>query len=459
MKTARLLSLFMRSAFLQALCLMPALALAANAAPLPQDSLHQSVGVANCASSMCHGAVQPWKGSTIMHNEYTVWLRLDKHAEAYNLLLNEDSRRMAKKLGLKKPAHEEKICLDCHTHNPPANKRGERFSLSDGVSCEACHGPAEVWIKSHVAANATHAKNIQDGLYPTSKPVEMAKLCVSCHFGNKKKLVTHRIMGAGHPRLGFDLDTFANFQPPHYRIDEDWKQRKGEFDGVRLWAIGQAVAVQSLLDTLTDPVRGRDGLFPELVLFDCHACHHPMSDKRWQPRQGIGPGRIRLNDSNLIMLRNIVKVVSPADSVAFTAQITRLHKAIAGESADDPLSEARKLSKMVEKQIGIFAKRRFSTTDIASLLRYLTDEGLANGYSDYAGAEQAYMAISSVASYLQKSGSLDAGTARQINSQLTFMQKILSNDENYAPESFKAALLKLRSLVVRSSENPAASPR
>ncbi len=459
MKSARLLTFFMRSVFVQSLCLMPALVLAANTAPLPQDAMHQSVGVANCASSMCHGAVQPWKGSTIMHNEYSVWLRLDKHAEAYNVLLNEDSRRMAKKLGLKKPAHEEKVCLDCHTHNPPANKRGERFSLSDGVSCEACHGPAEVWIKSHVAANATHAKNIQDGLYPTSKPVEMAKLCVSCHFGNEKKLVTHRIMGAGHPRLGFDLDTFANFQPPHYRIDDDWKERKGEFDGVRLWAIGQAVAVQSLLDTLTDPVRGRDGLFPELVLFDCHACHHPMSDKRWQPRQGIGPGRIRLNDSNLIMLRNIVKVVSPAESAAFNAQISRLHKAIAGESADEPLNEARKLSKMVDRQIGIFTKRRFSTGDIAGLLRNLTDEGLSNGYTDYAGAEQAYMAISSVASYLQKSGSLDAGTTRQINSQLTAMQKILSNDENYAPESFKTALLKLRGLVVRPLENPAASPR
>lgn len=415
--------------------------------------MHQSVGVANCASSMCHGAVQPWKGSNIQHNEYSIWLRLDKHAEAYNVLLNEDSKRIAKKLGLKKPAQEEKICLDCHAHNPPANKRGERFAISDGVSCEACHGPAEVWIKSHVAANASHAKNIQDGLYPTSKPVEMARLCVSCHFGNSKKLVTHRIMGAGHPRLGFDLDTFANFQPPHYRIDEDWKQRKGDFDGVRLWAIGQAVAVQALLDTLTDPVRGRDGLFPELVLFDCHACHHPMSDKRWQPRQGVGPGRIRLNDSNLIMLRNIVKVVSPPDSAAFNAQILKVHRAIAGESVDDPLAETRKLSKLVDRQISLFEKRRFSTEDIRALLRNLIDEGVADGYTDYAGAEQAYMAISSVGSYLQKSGGLGAESSRQLNLRLTAMQKILGNDENYMPATFRTELLKLRTLLGSAADS------
>ncbi len=426
---------------------------AAGAVPLPQDSLHQSLGVANCASSMCHGAVQPWKNSNILHNEYSVWLRLDKHADAYNVLLSDDSKRIAKKLGLKKPAQDEKICLDCHSHNPPANKRGERFSLSDGVSCEGCHGPAELWIKSHVAADATHAGNIRDGLYPTNEPVAMARLCVSCHFGNDKKLVTHRIMGAGHPRLGFDLDTFANFQPPHYRIDDDWKQRKGEFDGVRLWAIGQAVAVQSLLDTLTDPVRGRDGLFPELVLFDCHACHHPMSQKRWQPHQGMGPGRIRLNDANLIMLRNIVKVVSPANAAAFSAQITKVHRAIAGESLDDPLAEARTLGKMVDQQIGIFEKRRFSTDDINALLRHLVDEGTANGYTDYASAEQAYMAIASVASYLQKSGGLAAGKAGQINARLAALQKILGNDENYQPDVFRNELLKLRALVGGSAGN------
>ena len=34
----------------------------------------------------------------------------------------------------------------------------------------------------------------------------------------------------------------------------------------------------------TDPNTGTSGLFPELVFFDCHACHHPMSDLRWNPR-------------------------------------------------------------------------------------------------------------------------------------------------------------------------------
>jgi hypothetical protein len=437
-------------------------------AALPQDSEHQSVGVINCASSMCHGAISSWKDSHILHNEYSTWARLDKHAQAYNVLLSDDSKRIAQKLGLAKPAQEEKICLDCHTHNPAPNKRGERFSLSDGVSCEGCHGPAEIWIKTHTEPTATHASNIKDGLYPTDRPVEVARLCLSCHLGNDKKLVTHRLMGAGHPRLGFDLDTFAAIQPPHYKIDNDWRARKGDYDGVRLWAIGQAMAARTLLTIMADPVQGREGLFPELVVFDCHACHHPMSDKKWQPRQGlnqgIGPGRIRLNDSNLLMLRAIVQVVNPAKAPALLAQMQRLHKSIAGDAGmqADPLAEAKKLSQMIGEQMRFFEQRRFSNADLQAILRQLIDEGMANGYTDYAGAEQAFMAISSVTNYLQKAGAFTASRgvdshnltsrdiARDINSRLAAMRNTLRRDENYQPEQFKAELLKLRTVISNS---------
>jgi hypothetical protein len=133
--------------------------------------------------------------------------------------------------------------------------------------------------------------------------------------------------------LSFELDTFAQLAPAHYKIDDDWRQRKGDYDSVRLWAIGQALASKNQLDALTDPKRGRDGLFPELALFDCHSCHHPMSDKKWTPRLGVGPGRMRLNDSNLLMLRAIVRATDPANANAFSAQVAQLHQAVAGNNA------------------------------------------------------------------------------------------------------------------------------
>src|SRR5258706_1752507 len=137
------------------------LTLNALAQPLPYEAKGQHLGVVNCASSLCHGSVSSWKDSNILQNEYVTWSRVDKHStKAYQVLLNERSQRIARNLGLKEPAHQAKVCLDCHTHNPPAALRGERFRAGDGVSCEACHGPAEKWIDTHVAAGATHADNI-----------------------------------------------------------------------------------------------------------------------------------------------------------------------------------------------------------------------------------------------------------------------------------------------------------
>ena len=56
---------------------------AQSATPLPQYSHDKTLGVGTCASSMCHGAVETWKDSNVLQNEYVTWSRSDKHARAY----------------------------------------------------------------------------------------------------------------------------------------------------------------------------------------------------------------------------------------------------------------------------------------------------------------------------------------------------------------------------------------
>ena len=151
------------------------LAGAAFAQVLPYAAPGENLGAVNCASSLCHGAVSPWKDAHILQNEYVTWSRVDKHAtKAFQVLFNDRSKRIVANLGYKEPAHQVKICLDCHTYNPPPAKRGERFSAGDGIQCEACHGPAGGWIRTHVEAGATHADNVKHGLYPTNEPVAQA---------------------------------------------------------------------------------------------------------------------------------------------------------------------------------------------------------------------------------------------------------------------------------------------
>ena len=432
----------------RASCLFPLLATATLAQPLPYETKSTNVGVVNCANSLCHGSASQWKDSNILQNEYITWSRVDKHAtRAYQVLFDERSKRIARNLGLKEPAHEAKLCLDCHTYNPPSAQRGERFNVADGVSCEACHGPAEGWIKSHVAPGTTHADNVAHGLYPASEPLAQARLCLSCHFGNKDRFVTHRMMGAGHPRLSFELDTFAQTQPAHFVIDADWQARKGAWDATRVWAVGQALAAAELLDVLTDAKRSRDGFFPELVVFDCHACHHPMSDVRWSPRAGASPGRIRLNDSNLLMLRQIVRrALAEGEAREFDERVAALHRAMAGDGGD-PVEAARAMRALLDPVMRQLAARSFRGEDLRAMLAGLVRDGLDGAYRDYSGAEQATMGIASLMAFLGKRGEL--ADLRAANAALDRLYDTVKDDEKFRPERFRAALDELGKAVNR----------
>lgn len=415
--------------------------------PLPYQSPQQTQGTVTCASSLCHGSIKAWKDSNVLQNEYITWSRTDKHARAYNVLLNARSQKIVKNLGLKQPAHESKICLDCHAHNVPEAQRGERFKLGDGVTCEGCHGPAESWINSHVEPGATHARNIEAGLYPTDDAVARARLCLSCHFGNKDKLVTHRIMAAGHPRMSFELDTFTEIAPRHFVLDQDYAERKKVWESSKVWAIGQALAVADTLDILLDDKRGRDGAFPELVLFDCHACHHPMSDKRWKAKTALGPslspGLVRLNDSNMLMLRAIAFALDPALGEQLGGQTRKLHRAVAGEG--EVRAEALALKKLALEMVPKIEARPLDNNTVRRVAMRLIDEGAAGDYADYAAAEQVTMAIASVGSYLVKNGALRDVSA--FNAQMRKVNATLASDERYLPAEFQAQLLPLRALL------------
>ncbi len=413
-----------------------------GAAVLPQYSHDKTLGVGSCASSLCHGAVETWRDSNVFQNEYVTWSRSDKHARAYAVLLNDKSKAIAKKLALPKPAHESDLCLDCHTHNPKPAQRTQGFQIADGIACESCHGPADRWVKSHVEPGATHANNVARGMYPTEDDVSRARLCLSCHLGTKDKFVTHKIMSAGHPRMSFELDTFTQIGPAHFRIDADWQRRKGSWNEVRAWAIGQAVASQELLALLQGP-RGRDGLFPELVLFDCHSCHHPMADVRnTAARVGAGPGFVRLNDANLLMLRQIARRVVPADAAVFAQHVERLHKSVA--SGSDALAQARAVEQLIAAMIPKISSHKFSGEDLKAVMLGLIDDGLTGQYSDYQGAEQAVMAMQSVADLL---GRQNLMRTQPLKPTIKRLLATVSQDEKYQPAAFTKVLRELKTNV------------
>ncbi|MFO1193514.1 MAG: multiheme c-type cytochrome [Rhodoferax sp.] len=425
--------------------LLALFALQAGAQVLPDKSRDRTLGVVTCASALCHGSIASWNGSPVNQNEYVVWSRLDKHARAYQLLLNEKSRRIAANLALPQPAHQSRVCLDCHAHVPanpaPAHK------VSDGIGCEGCHGPAERWIAAHTEPDASHRGNLAQGLYPSDQPLARARLCLSCHFGTADKYVTHRIMAAGHPRMSFEMETFTNLQPAHFKVDADYVARKGNVDGVRIWAIGQAVAVGTQIDILLDPRRGRDGAFPELTLFDCHACHHPMADTRWKPvgsfGRSISPGLVRLNDSGMLMLRLILRQIDAPLGERFVQAVVQLNHAVAGNG--DLAERARDVKALADEAARRIASVGVTRDNLRAMALALVDDGIAGGYADYAGAEQAAMALGSVVNTLHKLGQLPS--AASLNQGLAQLRAGLVQDEAYRPADFQNRLRAFRPLV------------
>ena len=110
------------------------------------------LGVGSCSASNCHGG-DGTRGA--VGSEYSIWIQDDKHAEAFSVLYNETSQRMARLLKLDKPAHQAVLCLNCHApqNDPPFVRASSHETLSallDGVSCEACHGAASDWLGPHV---------------------------------------------------------------------------------------------------------------------------------------------------------------------------------------------------------------------------------------------------------------------------------------------------------------------
>jgi Cytochrome c554 and c-prime len=403
----------------------------------PSDSVH--LGVASCAGSTCHGAVQRLKGSSVAQDEYIIWSRKDKHAKAYEVLGEPRSQRIARNLGLG-DARKAQICLDCHADNVPPALRGPQFQISDGVGCEACHGGAKSWLGVHISG-ATHREDIAAGMYPTDDPRARAEKCLSCHFGDDTHFMTHRIMGAGHPRLSFELDTFTAAEPAHFVVDKTYIQRKGPVNDVRVWAVGQAVSLVKLMDAVLDPKRAPQGLFPDLVLFDCTACHHSMTALRWQPdpATGLPPGAPRLSDANAVMLRIIAARIAPEEAKTIADHMLALHRATT-VSWQQVQREARIVRDAANRLIPVLEKHDYTSDDTRALGQAVIEAGLDQRAATYPDAEQTTMALSSVISEMKLSGAITGQRAKTMFGSLNGLYQALADNDLYRPQAFVTAV-------------------
>lgn len=248
--------------------------------PIAPNTDASLVGAASCSASGCHNAngAAGTKGS-----EYSTWIGADPHAQAFAVLGTPRSKKMLANykgldLGQADPQRDP-LCLSCHVHPDPEIKGKaypDRFSVVDGVGCEACHGGAAQWVSTHYQASWKELSNREKtklGFVDTKDLVTRAETCVRCHVGEKGMDVNHDLLAAGHPRLRFELSAYqANYSGRHWRILDE-KARQPDYEWTS-WLVGQLATTEAALDLLSHRASHPDAPWPELSEYNCASCHH-----------------------------------------------------------------------------------------------------------------------------------------------------------------------------------------
>lgn len=423
--------------------------LGALAAPLAKaqvaaDGVH--LGVSTCANAACHGGAQIDTKSRVQRNEFTYWSANDPHAKSYRSLTSERGARIARNLGLGS-AESESYCLGCHADNVPKERRAIGFKIEDGVGCEACHGGAVTWLGIHSTGLATRAQNLAAGLYPTEDPVKRAEMCLDCHFGAKDQFASHRLMGAGHPRISFELDTYTAVHA-HHTVDKDYVERKNFVDSLRTWTIGAALMVERRMDLLADEKTGSNGFFPEFAFFDCNTCHHPMSQLRWQKRPGadVPPGTPKLDDSHMQVLRIALLTANPGLAAEFDAGIKALHQA-GTQGRPQLVAAAGKMRGLAAQAATAMASYTPDAATLKAILTGLSDSASEGRMSDYASAEQCTLVIGATISAMHQTGAIDTPGQERLFAELDKAYAAVENDEKYQPQQFVEAMRSLKAAI------------
>jgi hypothetical protein len=264
---------------------------------------------------------------------------------------------------------------------------------------------------------------------------------MSCHVGDDKHFVTHQIMGAGHPPLGFELDTYSATQPAHYQVDADYIERKGRPNDIQIWAIGQALDLKKRMDALLDPKNAPQGLQPELALFDCHACHHATDQLQWRPRAstGLPPGQLHLYDTSAVMLRVIAQRAAPEVASELGAHLLQLHRATTADWTA-VRREAEAVRRAADRLIPVLASHQFDRADALALAKGVIAIGATGDDLDYSAAQHQTMALASIVAAMHLQGLADDGQIKALDGALRGLYDAVANDRSYRPESFVQAL-------------------
>lgn len=418
------------------------------------------IGPGSCASTSCHGSVKPVAGSRILQNEYSTWIIKDKHSRAFQALTGDVGERMARILKLGAQAKEAPKCLACHALSPTPEQRGRAFEVSEGVSCENCHGPASGWLGPHTTRSWPHEKSVALGMHDTRDVIHRTEKCLECHLGTKNKFVDHEMISAGHPDLFFELDSFSAVMPRHWKTPRESEPGKPVEDaawvGVREWSAGQAVQLRAAMERLMWRAKNerydKKDVWPEYSELSCFACHHalvPAKDS-WRQAHGYGqrrPGDPAWNGSRYTVFRLLAQQVDSGNAQELEKQLSAISGEMSKLSPDrNAVASAASAAVPVAQRLAErLATMQYDQASTLHMLQRISDDAENIALADERAAEQAAMALDSL--YIAYSHDAKPANAAEVRASINGLFQQLENPSAYNADQFASAFRRIRAML------------
>jgi hypothetical protein len=376
----------------------------------------------------------PSNVARVNQNEYSVWIVQDKHAKAYQALLNPVAQRMGKILGIGKPEQSQK-CLTCHALAVPEAEKGRVFEISEGVTCENCHGPSSEWLGNHTMKGWTHAQSVAQGMHDTKDLIRRSEKCLSCHLGTPDKWVDHEMIAAGHPDLVFELDAYSAAMPAH------WKTTADSPNGAKIWGVGQAVKLRESLLRLAR--RADKGSWPEYSELDCFSCHHSLTkaEDSWRQASGYSkrrPGVPPYNTAHFTVFRTLARELNGDTSKKLEAELNRVYELTTSLKSDRSAvaSTAQSAAGIANDLAQQLNRTSFDSAQSMRLLNAILRDADAIAAEGTRSAEQAAMSIDAL--YIASTkGSTEQADVR---AAIKGMFQQLENPSAYSAPRFAAQM-------------------
>jgi len=406
------------------------------------------LGAVSCASSTCHGSVKPREIFDVKQNEYFIWSRQDKHAQAYDVLLNERSLLIARNLRLKGKPSESAECLSCHALVVDQKLQARPMDVTRGVSCELCHGPSTGWIAKHMENGWSHEQSVKAGMIDLRTPASRAQQCLSCHLGSSQRTVNHKLIAAGHPNLIFELSYYASAMPPHWTAYRDRRNKQGreEAEGARAWAVGQAIALRETLALLEH--RARAGDWPEFAEMDCYGCHHALKEGTWRQRSPRArQGLAQWSPRGFAMLRHLVAVFAPEESAALDAGVKQLADQMAKLNArgEPAAATAKGMIQVMDRIVPKVARARIDEAAIKKLANLITVDVAYLKEADLQSTLQAALALNALVNSLAATS--PAPVKNNIKKAIEALYSHVETPERFDPDRFIKQMAELKHYI------------